>query len=363
MHEPIHWGKRLSIHLEINNVCNASCPMCYDRNYINENGDLRSHPRSSNVNLSMQKLTGWFDNKFYESHSLKKLTICGTESEPTLNPDLGPMICYVKDRQRATLVRVSTNGSTNNQDWWFSMGRLMRKYGSSVQFIFSIDGIGDSHEMYRLGTSYEKTILNAKAFIAGGGSAIWQFLVFRHNEHQVDVGRKLASELGFYDFYLKYSNYFKRDGIERLQYRHMGEQYSLEESTRSQEACEDAAITNTSISCYSFGSREVFIDYEGYLYPCSWFKSSLRGSFGIKSPDDAWRVVREFRTKRCSLDNRSIHQILGDKQLWKDLSDAWNNATLRPLVCEMYCTSVGNNAQCSFQMKESGQILSQAMIK
>ena len=42
-----------------------------------------------------------------------------------------------------------------------------------------------------------------KSFIGAGGAAQWEYLVFKHNQHQVDDAKKLAIELGFKGFYAK----------------------------------------------------------------------------------------------------------------------------------------------------------------
>ena len=41
---------------------------------------------------------------------------------------------------------------------------------------------------------------NAKAFIDEGGIAEWQYLKFKHNEHQVEEARKMAEDIGFDKF-------------------------------------------------------------------------------------------------------------------------------------------------------------------
>ena len=42
-----------------------------------------------------------------------------------------------------------------------------------------------------------------KSFINAGGSIPWEYLVFKHNQHQVEDAKKLAKELGFQEFYEK----------------------------------------------------------------------------------------------------------------------------------------------------------------
>ena len=41
---------------------------------------------------------------------------------------------------------------------------------------------------------------NVKAFIGAGGKAIWKMIVFKHNQHQIDLARKLSMEMGFRRF-------------------------------------------------------------------------------------------------------------------------------------------------------------------
>ena len=35
---------------------------------------------------------------------------------------------------------------------------------------------------------------NVNAFISAGGTAYWKFLIFKHNEHQVEEAKKLSEQ-------------------------------------------------------------------------------------------------------------------------------------------------------------------------
>ena len=65
---------------------------------------------------------------------------------------------------------------------------------------FSIDGLADTNKLYRIGINHDRVMANAKAFIEAGGKARWKFIVFRHNEHQVEEARELAKDMGFWQF-------------------------------------------------------------------------------------------------------------------------------------------------------------------
>jgi sulfatase maturation enzyme AslB (radical SAM superfamily) len=65
---------------------------------------------------------------------------------------------------------------------------------------FALDGLKDTHSLYRMGSDYDTVVKNMKTFIDAGGRATWKFIVFKHNEHQVDEASKLARELGCVTF-------------------------------------------------------------------------------------------------------------------------------------------------------------------
>ena len=356
------WGKRVSIHLEINNICNAHCPMCYDRNYVDENNRLRSYGRSRQKSVSIEKVRDWFGDEFFERHSIKRLTICGTESEPMLNDDIGSIVEFFASRQPNTTVRISTNGSVRDKSWWRELGELFAKYEDRVQIVFGIDGVGKSHEKYRIGTSYEQVMLNAKAYIVGGGKAVWQFLVFMHNEHETKQARELATKLGFYDFYLKYTNYFRREDIEELRFEYKEREYSLKESWQGRGLEQDEVDSENRISCYSMKMREVFIDTEGYVYPCSWVKSSLRNSFGIEERIEARKLLEGFRSEDMNLNNRGLVDIIDNSGLWDRLKESWNDQERRSRICEAYCGMGVDNVQCSFVVGEKSAEVRQSEV-
>ena len=59
--------------------------------------------------------------------------------------------------------------------------------GPRGRVVFAIDGLQDTLGTYRRNVSFDKVIANASAFIAAGGRAEWDFLVFEHNELNANV--------------------------------------------------------------------------------------------------------------------------------------------------------------------------------
>jgi hypothetical protein len=70
------------------------------------------------------------------------------------------------------------------------------------------EGLEDTNHLYRQKVKWERVMENAKAFIDRGGHAKWDFIVFKHNEHQVDEARQLAMDMGFEKFQVKKTGRF-----------------------------------------------------------------------------------------------------------------------------------------------------------
>ena len=100
---------------------------------------------------------------------------------------------------------MNTNGSARTQDWWRDLAKTI---GTDGYVIFSIDGLEDTNYLYRKNTVWEKIIDNAKAFIDAGGIAHWEYIVFEHNQHQIEEARRLSEQMGFQKFQVKTSSRF-----------------------------------------------------------------------------------------------------------------------------------------------------------
>ena len=78
---------------------------------------------------------------------------------------------------------------------------------------FGIDGLEDTNHLYRVNVKWKKVMENVKAFVENGGNAIWDYIVFRHNEHQVEQAREFSNKIGFKKFLVKKTGRFAVNSV------------------------------------------------------------------------------------------------------------------------------------------------------
>jgi MoaA/NifB/PqqE/SkfB family radical SAM enzyme len=256
------------LHLEITNNCQASCPMCVR----NVHGGLEN---------SLVKIENWSLERYKTIvneevlHQIKLIQFCGNYGDPLLNNDLLSMIQYTVQVNPEISIRIHTNGSIRNKEWWSQLSKTLPKNHS---VIFAIDGLEDTHHLYRIGTDFNKIINNAKEFIANGGIAEWAYLRFKHNEHQVEEAKSLASFLGFQIFTMKDSARWVLDQKFPVYDKNKNTTHYIEPSQWSEikfikrEVIENykQILEKSEIDCYAFKVKEVYITAQGLLFPCCW---------------------------------------------------------------------------------------------
>ncbi len=190
------WENVKKLHLEFSALCNAACPNC------------ARYPTSSyyqHPNI-LQEYVWTLDQvqKHLPANDLagiEKVLINGTVGDFITNNDSIDIIKYIKSSSPNCTFVINTNGSARSADWWINLASI-----PDLVVNFAIDGLEDTHHLYRRNTNWFKIIENAKTFIGAGGIADWTMITFQHNMHQVDQCRSLSNELGFRDFYSRPSD-------------------------------------------------------------------------------------------------------------------------------------------------------------
>ena len=185
------------MHIELSSLCNSICPNCprYFQNSPNEIPELI--PQS----ISIENFKKWFPPE-----TLKQITymnFCGNHGDPVTCKDLLPILeyCFTSLPKNGGL-QMHTNGGMKSAKVWNRIGELFAQR-PGWKMIFSVDGLEDTNHIYRRNVNWKKLIENIKEYTQHGGDSDWEYLIFRHNEHQIDEAKRMSKELGVKQFVQK----------------------------------------------------------------------------------------------------------------------------------------------------------------
>lgn len=352
--------------LEITTYCNAACPQC-PRN-LNGYG---FNPYMPLMHLERDVINHAFVPELCQR--ISQVFFCGGYGEPVMHPDFLNILRDFRKKNPTLWLYFHTNGGAHTPEYWAEVAGILNGYG---QIDFGIDGTDDQTlAYYRRSVTYSQVIANAKSFINAGGRAQWNFIVFKHNEHQVEEAKKLSQELGFFNILIRNTGrFFNANSLdEMLQWpveSKSGTEYYLEPPVNKQ--YRNASMLylpdlkkqyhdiktyfdNTTIKCDALIGNKVSINAAGIVVPCNFLyhhlydgrffdKNILPGSYDLNRDADGQDQVRRFLDK-YGLDNLNIkYKTLSeifDNPFWNDLVNGFTK-TLdngRLFECALTCGS------------------------
>jgi MoaA/NifB/PqqE/SkfB family radical SAM enzyme len=274
------------VHVEITTRCNARCPMCM-RNY--RGSDYNSgypiteltleqfkHILTPDVLASIMQPDPPVNGRVPINYSFQGISFNGNVGDFAVSHDGVEIVEYLVENN--VNVTINTNGSSRTPEWW------ARLASPRVEVGFALDGLADTHSLYRLDTSWDKITENAQALIAAGGNAVWRFVPFEHNRHQEDACRKLAANMGFSRFENIYDGrdntpVFTRDGVYSHQIgidtrpahiipeiKPMLENHITWYNKGTVKV--EADVPNITYDCKHYRNREIYLAADGTVYPC-----------------------------------------------------------------------------------------------
>lgn len=241
-----------SLHIEPTNACNAACPQCGRELGINFDKTLPAD------HLTVDQLKSIVTDN--DIRGLDKVLFCGDYGDPAAGKHTLELMSYIRSVNPTITLGMNTNGSLRTTDWWRQVAEIMCLPTDYV--VWSLDGLADTNHIYRVNTVWDKIIENVQEFIAAGGNAHWDMLVFKHNEHQVDQAQALAKELGFTWFRAKVSRRFDVFPVDFL----------------SPPAGWTSATASNNIDCFAIKNSEIYVSAKGKLYPCCWMGLTADGT-------------------------------------------------------------------------------------
>ena len=365
------------MHIELTNGCNAACPMCVRFH----NNSPHARPDLEIGQITLDKFKQYFPPEVIQR--CKLILFCGVHGDPGTAKDTYEICEYIASVSKTTAVRMNTNGGMRKPDWWAKMGALFSQFPHDHnpaywQITFSIDGLEDTNHLYRRNVNWTVLMENVKAFIDAGGSANWDYLIFRHNEHQIEEAQALAEQMKFTEFvpkkalgvdngeYLTKMPVLDKDGnldyiIEapaQAKNRNLAEpkgekevtfypfsvdEYrKLKETKQISKAFQDevknvyneriynednSKYNSCEIKCKSktwTGGKEIFVDNFGRVMPCCYIGTHLNGVYTDTRSLQLHKHMNDYGWEHFSLDSHSLAEILGAQHLDRVFADTWS---------------------------------------
>lgn len=322
------------VHIELSSKCNASCSLC-PRNFYGypyNNG----YPET---NMTLEQVKHILPHDFLSQ--LTGLWINGNYGDMVMNPESADIVEYFREANPNISIGISTNGSARRPEFW----KRLAKAGAWV--CFCLDGLADTHHLYRQNTNWSAIIKNATTFIEAGGKAIWKFIEFDHNVHQIDQCRKLAHDMGFVEFRLVNENrnigpVFDRHGkLVTVIGKYQGPTefpvlFHKKETTVLLEDVIEGKRPKTTTRCKAKLKNEIYIAANGDVSPCCWtgFHPKTYGRGGYHEPVNA-------QLAPLIKNSNALENSLEECILWfKTVEDSWKHREYehgRLIVCDDNC--------------------------
>lgn len=279
--KPIHWGKPMVMEIEPTTSCNLRCPQCPS--------GLREFSRN----------TGMLDLTLYkkiidEIHPELVYLILYFQGEPFLNKQFLEFVKY------AATKNIYTATSSNAHYFTDEMARATVESGLD-RLIVSLDGITqDTYEKYRIGGNLEKVLEGTKRLVywkkklgSKTPHIIWQFIAFKHNEHQIPELEKKAKEIGVDELGIKTAQIYD--------YQHTDELIPETEALSRYKKTEDGYVIKNELlnQCWRMWRGSV-VTWDGLVVPCCFDKDATHrfGDVSKESFEAVWKgeAYNNFRS-------------------------------------------------------------------
>ena len=372
-----------ALHIEVTSKCNVACPMCTRNIYGSVN----------NPHLPLKEITFKDINKFFPKKFISQLNhvmFCGVYGDPIMAKDLLSIVAYFKDNGCKN-IWIHTNGSARKPQWWKQIATYFQD--PEDQMAFGIDGLEDTNQLYRRRSNFKKIIANATAFISAGGTARWDFLVFKHNEHQVEEAKNLAHKLGFSKFRVRKTSRFRKDiktkkflpypVLKKMNFKDKNTilnnldkelpyfnkeyiEYYLEipdnlnyQNSHNKDNLEvineaygsfSSYLDKTNINCiYQNKFQRIYLDFNSQLWPCCFIPSDIyHFEKNHKYKNDLFeKIYSRWGKKFNNMNFYSLEEILSHEWFESQLTNSWKNKLKDPknpklLKCARTCGHLYN---------------------
>lgn len=303
-----------AIHVELTHRCQAECPMCV---------------RTGNDKVGTAELTVYEFMKILPPDELKRVNhiyFCGNYGDPLACQDILEILRYTRTQNFNMKIGVITNGGLGNTETWKSISNL------TDYVTFSVDGDKDTNHLYRRKVQWDKIERNIKTFIKRGGNANVDFIVFKHNEHQIDQVKTMMLDWGVSNFNVKKSYRAHKDGIEQTTIS----KYQNNKGHINVIQDREHLLRNAVIEPKCKKEDMIYISATGHVWPCCWIEIDLyKKNFDIEC-NDIKILVNLYGLESVNGKKNSIKTIKNSK-IFEKIEESWSKNRLN--VCSKRCSA------------------------
>lgn len=319
------WTKVHSMQIDLTSHCNARCGAC-TRN-------IMGGPAKPELQLNHFDIKIW-ERLFTQDLKDTKLTnivFNGMWGDPAMHPLLPEMITILyNSHPEVTITSLATNGGTHSPEYWSRLGAALKPF-KYHRVDFAIDGLSDTHEMYRRRVKYERLMANAEAFIAAGGEAQWIMTVFNHNRHQISEAKDIARDMGFASITTRESN-SSTVQIEDGDERYFMSNDQVQKSDYGYTGFKDVPFvepTELNTGCPWYNQLRIQLDPWHKVWPCCHIAAQVIG--------DQWIKVKDPVTgEKIRVQEFNMQQEVYDQVDSKDFNDLTKHDFLAIMNSEWY---------------------------
>ena len=324
-----------AIHIELTEKCNLSCLMC-DRN--KNGGEVNQYLKDRE--LTFDNISHAFSVPFIQQ--LKRVYFCGNYGDPIFASDIMYILKYFKNINSKIKLAIVTNGSAHSVSWWNDLAQIV----DVVRF--GIDGLEDTHKIYRQNANWNRIIENATFYIKGGGYAIWDYLVFEHNEHQVEEAKELSKKIGFKEFIVKKTGRFfsnirlegkeSHEGLSKpKQEQNINKSLMKEQQIKDKYGSMNNYLDKCDIDCKVLKNKEIYLSAEGIVLPCCWLAGQMYKWYMKPQESDIWNLIED--KNKINIKYNSLENIF-ESRIFDRIQNTWRISSIKKgkqKTCALKC--------------------------
>ena len=309
------------VHFEPTQRCQALCPMC----------DRTNNPHIKNAELSIKQFKHIIDSDF--SKQLNSFLMCGNHGDPIFARDTLDMYEWLRYNNSNLYLHMTTNGGGRSNDWWKELALI---FGENGRVTFSVDGLEDTNHLYRVNVDWKRVENSMDVYTQAGGKGLWVFLIFEHNEHQVEEAERMAKLFGLEFVKKKTGRWVQSYKGKKIQKKETSKGNEIKPPSNKDYQNKsvndyeklidrygdfDSYLDNTQIECKSLTSKEIFISAEGIVTPCCWTAGKLYKTYEKIGQNQIWSYIDDL--KNINALHTSLREIV-EGNFFKNIEKSWN---------------------------------------